>query len=67
MDGKYPIFNGQRETDYLELGPGHVLTNLVNQIKRKASPLIVEDKPTLVIEEIEKTAEKRRRLIYPPA
>ena len=49
---------GKGETDYLELGPGHVLTNLVNQIKRKASPLIVEDKPTLVIEEIEKTAEK---------
>lgn len=49
---------GKGETDYLELGPGHVLTNLVNQIKRKASPLIVEDKPTLVIDEIEKTAEK---------
>lgn len=42
---------GKGETHYLELGPGHVLTNLTNQIKRRAKPLIVEDKPATVLQE----------------
>src|SRR5699024_8641505 len=42
---------GKGETEYLELGPGHVLNDLINQIKRKADPLIVEEKIENVIEE----------------
>ncbi|MBO1581236.1 ACP S-malonyltransferase [Bacillus sp. XF8] len=51
---------GKRETVYLELGPGHVLTSLISQIKRQANPLIVEDSPISVLEEIEMGDEKNK-------
>lgn len=37
---------GKGEIDFLELGPGHVLTSLIGQIKNKSKPLIVEDRLT---------------------
>lgn len=50
---------GKGETEYLELGPGHVLTDLINQIKRKAEPLIIEEKTANVTEEDEQVNEQQ--------
>ncbi len=36
---------GKGEEDFVEIGPGRVLTGLTRQIRRKAEPLVVEDEP----------------------